>query len=89
MSAWLTSCVKGQKLHINLQRFLGTVESLCSVFISLSGVSLVGFEAADLSSISLHNSQASGGFIDLIATADNEWAIKNATDGKYVEHVSA
>lgn len=89
MSAWLTSCLEGAKLFVTIRRNGMTAESVGSVFISLSGVSLVGLSGQDLSSISLHNSDGSAGYIVFVAESDNEWAVVERVQGKVVERPSA
>jgi hypothetical protein len=56
LSGWLTSCVVGNECRIILRDY--TAASVQSIFISMSGCSLAGATAADLSSFSLHGSLA-------------------------------
>lgn len=71
-SAWLTSGpVQGQVLEM----FVRGTESTGSVFISMSGVTMVGTNVMDLSSISLHASTNSMGYVKLICTTDGQWSI--------------
>lgn len=93
MSAWLTSCIAGARLRI-VWRYAGMGgESLGSVYISLSGVSLVGLTNQDLSSVSIQQSAGSAGQIELLAVADNEWAVVSnsgtETNLQIVERASA
>lgn len=89
MSAWLTSCLAGARLRVVFRRNGMGDESLGSVYISLSGVSLVGLSGQDLSSISLQNSQGSAGYILFYAESDNEWAVVERDQSKVAERPSA
>lgn len=88
-SAWLTSCVAGAELYVVIRRNGIGGESVGSVFISLSGVSLVGLTAQDLSSISLHNSSGSAGYIKFVCLSNNEWSVLERDISKVVERASA
>lgn len=89
MSAWLTSCTVGARLTIAFRRAGMAGESLGSVYISLSGVTLKGLiSAATLSSISITTSGNSTGVLQLLATADNEWSVIADARGKVVERSS-
>lgn len=71
-SAWLTSGVRiGQEMILMA---LNT-NSVASIFISTSGCSVVGNMFADCSSISLHNSADSNGYIRLRCYTTDEWTI--------------
>lgn len=88
-SAWLTSCLAGARLFLTIRRNGMGDASIGSVYISLSGVSLVGLSGQDLSSISLHNSGGSAGYIIFIAESDNEWAVVERNQGKVAERPSS
>jgi hypothetical protein len=87
-SAWLTSMagIPGQVMHL-MMRGAGVVGS---VYISMSGVSVVGTHSGDISSISLLNSVAteSMGYIKLLCTDTDEWSIVERR-GQVVERGSA
>lgn len=87
-SAWLTSCSTGARLRL-VFRLTGGVDSVGSVFVSLSGVSLVGLTNQDLSSISLNTSAASAAFLELLAISDNEWAVVEENFNSVTERASA
>ena len=72
-SAWLPSCTAGDEMVVVLQNF--AVESVLSVFISMSGCSLVGTQFSDLSSISLHTSAASAAWIKFKSFTNDEWSV--------------
>lgn len=72
-SAWLTSCSAGDEVKVFLREY--STESVLSVFISMSGCSLVGTHYSDLSSISLHTSDASAGWIVFHCYTAGEWSI--------------
>jgi hypothetical protein len=76
-SAWLTSMngIPGQRMILMIRGG----QSQGSVYISTSGVSLVGTLSGDLSSISLQQSAAveSQGYVELICTDTDEWSILN------------
>ena len=72
-SAWLPSCNEGDEITVIMLYW--SIESLCSVFISLSGCSLAGITFSDLSSVSLHTSDASAGWIKFKCFTDDEWSI--------------
>lgn len=91
-SAWFTSIgnIPGQVMVL----FMRGVGSTGSVFISMSGVSVVGTISGDLSSISLQNSGIfrvgastgvgllSGmGFLKLLCTGADEWSVIEKTGG--------
>ena len=65
------------------------LESVGSVFISMSGVSLVGTNVMDLSSISLHGSTNSMGYVKLLCTSDGEWSIVTSERLTVLQRVSA
>jgi len=89
LSAWLPSCNAGAELLVLIRRNGNGDISTGSVYISLSGVSLVGLSHQDLSSISLHNSNGSAGFIRFFAASANEWAVIDRDISKVVERPSA
>jgi len=74
-SAWLTSIagVPGQVMEIITRG----ADAVASVYISTSGVSLVGTKLGDLDSFSIQNSDAteSMGYVKLLCTAPTEWSI--------------
>lgn len=71
-SAWLTSGAKeGQELIMMTRGACSTA----SVFISMSGVSVIGFISGDVSSISMHCSAASQAFIRLRCLDDDCWSV--------------
>lgn len=72
-SAWLPSCTEGDEITVFVMDW--STESVLSVFISLSGCSLAGIQFSDLSSISIHNSAASCGWIKFKCFTDDEWSI--------------
>ena len=75
-SAWLTSQVKkGQRMTLVTRAGL-----VASVFISMSGVTLIGTFSGALSSISLQCSAVSQAYLDLLATADDTWSIIGISD---------
>lgn len=89
-SAWLPSCYAGARLRIICRRNGMAAESIGSVFVSLSGCSLVGLDYQDLSSISLHYSDGSAAFIEFVSYTDNEWTVvQKNLDDKFVEHASS
>ena len=80
-SAWLTSQVKkGQQLTLVTRTGL-----VASVFISMSGVTLIGTYSGSLSSISLQCSAASQAYLHLLATADDTWSIIGINDSTVVQ----
>lgn len=93
MSAWLTSCPVGAQLVIAWRQGGMGGESVGSVYVSLSGVSLVGLTNQDLSAISIQNSAGSAGVLYLRAIADNVWAVQSMggteTGLQIAEHASA
>lgn len=87
-SAWFTSGpVAGQKMFL-MMRGAGNAGS---VFISTSGVSLVGTISTDLSSISLQNSAdiSSVGKLWLECFSDGEWSVVNRSLSGVVEQGSS
>lgn len=75
-SAWLTSGAKeGQELTL-MTRGGG---SIGSVFISTSGVTIVGLLSGDVSSIQMHQSAASQAFVKMVCFTDGEWSIIETT----------
>ena len=85
-SAWLTSAPSPGQTMILLMRGLG---STGSVYISLSGVSLVGKITVNLSSISIQNSVGSSGWVELLCTAAGEWSILRYSPAGVVQRGSA
>ena len=71
-SAWLTS---GASIGQTLTLYMRGVGSTGSIYISMSGVTLIGKTSGELSSISLQNSAASAAYVKLVATADGTWSI--------------
>lgn len=76
-SAWMTSMtgIPGQRMILLIRGG----QSAGSVFISMSGVSVVGTLSGDLSSFSLQQSatHVSQGYVELLCTAADEWSIVN------------
>jgi len=71
-SAWLTSGPRvGQELILQML----TDNSVASVFISTSGCTIIGTRFGDISSITLHQSAASNGFIRLKCFTAGAWSI--------------
>lgn len=87
ISAWLPACSAGDELTVVIHNYL--VESVLSVFISLSGCSLVGQQYADLSNVGLHTSDDSAGILRLKSFSDGEWSVVGNNYNKVVEHASA
>ena len=85
-SAWLTSGHARVGNEIIIQ--VGGDASVGSVFISTSGVSIVGIKFVDLSSISLLQSATSDGKVVLRSYTDDEWTIVDRNDA-VVERVSS
>ncbi len=84
-SAWFTSgALAGQILEITT-RGKG---STGSVFISTSGVSLVGIMSGDLSSITIYNSTNSHAYLKLKSLQDDEWSVLDFNGANVVEHPS-
>lgn len=89
-SAWLTS----ETLVVGQQRTLIArgVGSVGSIFISMSGISVVGTLSGDLSSIHLTCSATSFACVKLLATDTSEWSIvgrNTDVSGCVVEEASA
>jgi hypothetical protein len=74
-SAWMTSMtgIPGQRMII-MHRGVGNA---ASIFISMSGVSVVGTLSGDLSSFTLHQSATavSQAYIEMVCTGSTEWSI--------------
>lgn len=71
-SAWLTSGpVAGQKMILTMRG----VGSTGSVYISTSGVTIIGTISGEVSSVSLQNSANSMGVLTLQCFTDGEWSI--------------
>lgn len=85
-SAWFTSMagVVGMQLIL----FMRGVGSTGSVYISTSGVSIVGTTSGDISSISIQNSAASSGRLTLVCTDTDEWSIMDKSAVGIVEQAS-
>lgn len=71
-SAWITSCLQGQRL-ILMTRGIGSTGSI--KFSMLTGVSVIGLYSGALSTIDIGNSANSVGYVELVATADDTWAV--------------
>lgn len=82
-SAWLTSTggIPGQIMQL-MVRGGG---SAASIYISMSGVSLVGTLSGDVSSFSLQTSATSNATIRLLLTDTSEWSIIDKSSGSVVE----
>lgn len=87
-SAWLPSCTIGDEIVVVIRQGV-EIESVISIFISTSGCSIAGGVFTDLSSISLHTSQLSSGWIKFKCFVDDEWAVIDRSTRQVVEHVSA
>jgi hypothetical protein len=88
MSAWLPSCTVGDEILIILKQNPG-LESVCSLRISTSGCSIAGNVFRDLSTISLHTSNLSSGWIRFKCFTDNEWSVVDRSSRQTTERVSA
>ena len=67
----------GREVYLNLQGDAsgGFTNNNTSLYVSMSGCTLLGSVGAEVSSLELHTSAASDCGVHLLAIADNVWAI--------------